>query len=184
MSFAIRIHCNAVDLNPGRFDNLDKLKCKIIKGDGENPNSLSLENNKFDVVILSHVFEHFRYDLLSSLKGIRKLLKPGGQLILETPNLLSFIGWYSLLFKGVAYSSASSIYHEWSKIEKLGHMGHVREYSAIELRELLEKSGFNVKSVIYSELKSYYGIKSIPIRFIQSIIPKLRMNLSVIAYAN
>lgn len=40
---------------------------------------------KFDLISLIHVVEHF-YDIVEELRRIRKLLKPGGTLIIETPN--------------------------------------------------------------------------------------------------
>lgn len=42
--------------------------------------------NKFDVVTMSHVLEHM-HDPIESLRACHRLLKPGGQLWLETPNI-------------------------------------------------------------------------------------------------
>ena len=33
---------------------------------------------------------------------------------------------------------------EWSKLKKIGHMGHVREYSLVEICSLLEHTGYAV----------------------------------------
>jgi len=122
---ALGYRVSAVDLNPDRFENIDKLRCQVVKGNGETPKSLDLNNASFDVVILSHVIEHFRHNLIETLSDIKLLLKPRGCLIIDTPNLLSVKGLYSIFNRGVAYSCAGSLYHEWSKITTLGHMGHV-----------------------------------------------------------
>jgi SAM-dependent methyltransferase len=45
-------------------------------------------NEKFDVIILSHVFEHFQDPELATTL-IKKLLSPGGIIYVEVPNLLS-----------------------------------------------------------------------------------------------
>jgi len=47
------------------------------------------EQNLFDVITLSHVIEHV-HDPVAVLKACCRLLKPGGQLYLETPNVDSF----------------------------------------------------------------------------------------------
>ena len=88
----IGYNVSAVDLDPDRFDNLHRLGLNIVKGDGEIPQSLHFDQ-KFGVVLLSHVIEHFRLDLISTLEGIKDLLKHNGILIIETPNLLSIKGW-------------------------------------------------------------------------------------------
>ncbi|MBK8750222.1 MAG: class I SAM-dependent methyltransferase [Candidatus Competibacteraceae bacterium] len=49
---------------------------------------LSDEQEKYDVITLSHVIEHV-HDPLDLLRNIYRLLKPGGSLWLETPNLAS-----------------------------------------------------------------------------------------------
>ncbi|HQT42409.1 MAG TPA: class I SAM-dependent methyltransferase [Halothiobacillus sp.] len=47
---------------------------------------LSAQNEQFDIITLSHVIEHV-HDPIILLKDLYRLLKPGGILWLETPNL-------------------------------------------------------------------------------------------------
>ncbi len=47
---------------------------------------LSAQNEQFDIITLSHVLEHV-HDPITLLKELYRLLKPGGLLWLETPNL-------------------------------------------------------------------------------------------------
>jgi hypothetical protein len=53
------------------------------------------------------------------------------------------------LIKNRSYSCSSNVYEEYSKIEKLGHMGHVSEYTTTEVMEFLKNIGFTVTSVFY-----------------------------------
>jgi predicted SAM-dependent methyltransferase len=50
--------------------------------------TLAEKTETFDLVTLSHVIEHL-YDPIDVLKTCHKILKPGGRLWLETPNLES-----------------------------------------------------------------------------------------------
>lgn len=166
----------ALDLQPERFENIHHLSVNLVQGDVEIPEALVFDE-KFDVILLSHVIEHLRLDLIGTLLGLKKLLKPNGKLIIETPNLLSIMGCISLLTKGVAYSCASSLHHEWSKLAELGHMGHVREYTAAEIRDLCVGIGFEVENITYTDLVSPNNWKRKSIRVLQQLFPKLRSNL-------
>lgn len=166
---------SALDLAPERFENLDKLDCTVVRGNAELPSTVPIEDT-FDVVLLLHVFEHFHLDPITSLEGLRSLLKPNGLLVLETPNLLSIIGWKNIIMKGVAYSCANSIYHEFSKLKRIGHMGHIREYTKGELQELLEACGFTVEKIHTKDYLPGRGWKIAMVRVCQSIFPSLKMN--------
>ena len=63
-----------------------RFKFKIYKDDFLN---LDLPKNHYDVVTLWDVIEHFN-DPKKSLAGINKILKPGGLLVLSTPDVNSW----------------------------------------------------------------------------------------------
>lgn len=173
-------HVTALDLAPVRFDRVDRLACKVVAGDLEKPAQFNV-GGPFDAVIFSHVIEHLRLDLLGTLQFIRGVLTDDGLLVLETPNLLSISGWYSLLTKRTAYSCAGSVYHEWSKIGRFGHMGHVREYTDNELYDLLVKSGFRVEAIGHIGFLQRNTIKNLVARLLQRLFPRLRLNISLVA---
>jgi 2-polyprenyl-3-methyl-5-hydroxy-6-metoxy-1,4-benzoquinol methylase len=50
-------------------------------------NNCPFDNNSFDIVIASEVFEHLLIGLKGAVEKCAKLLKPGGHLIVTTPNL-------------------------------------------------------------------------------------------------
>ena len=171
----------AVDLDPHRFHNISKLSTSLVKADVEYPCNFPNSLCDFDVAILSHVFEHLRINLIETLRGIRSTIKPGGLLFIETPNLLSTKGWFNLLFRKTAYSCAGSILHEWTKIETFGHMGHVREYTAFELKEILIGCGFAIEDISYAGMTMIKHPKQFPFWVIERIFPTTRQNIRILA---
>lgn len=135
-----------VDIDPDRFETIIKsLNLRVAKANIETEN-LPLPDNHYDIALFNELFEHLRINPINTMAEVKRVLKPGGILLLSTPNLTSLKGWINLLLRNKA---PGNMYQEYQKLEKLGHMGHVREYTAVELTEFLEQSGFIVKEVIY-----------------------------------
>jgi len=138
-----------VDLEPDRFPGVEEaLGIEIIRGDIESKDWHLDE--KFDCIVFAEILEHLRLDLLGTLARVRNHLASGGILYLTTPNGLSFWNIMKHLIRGRTGPSPTA---EWGKLRNLGHMGHVREYSAIEVTELLTSSGFAVDETIFRSLK-------------------------------
>lgn len=137
------------DISPERYSSTIKnMNLQIIKCDIEK-NKLPSNNSSYDAVIFNEIFEHLRINLIFTLSELFRVLKPGGKLILSTPNLRSLKGIYNFLFKGISYSRAGDIFTEYEKLERLGHMGHVREYTSTEVINLLKKIGFEISEINY-----------------------------------
>lgn len=95
-----------------------------------------------DAVLFSEVIEHL-VDPDAALEEIRRVLRPGGHLMLSTPNLAA---WYNrvLLAAGV-----QPVFSEVSLRGIHGRpgtevVGHLRLYTARALREFVAASGFEV----------------------------------------
>lgn len=95
-----------------------------------------------DAVLFSEVVEHL-VDPDSALEEIRRVLRPGGHLMLSTPNLAA---WYNraLLLAGV-----QPVFSEVSLRAIHGRpgrevVGHLRLYTARALREFVAAAGFEV----------------------------------------
>jgi len=139
----------SIDIAPERFGNtIQKFQLDVRKCDIERE-SLPLEDNFADVVIFNEIFEHLRINLIFTLKEILRVIKPGGHILLSTPNLRSLGGIKNFLFRKKAESCSSEIFGEFHKLETLGHMGHVREYTPVEVYAFLGKIGFNIENIIY-----------------------------------
>ena len=76
-------------------------------------------------------------------------------------------------------------FEEFNKLSRFGYRGHIREYSAKELKIFLEKTEFNVKDVFYV----YYphrGLKKKPFlsfiaKVIYTLFPRIRSHLIIMA---
>ncbi len=132
-----------VDIAPERVkdfitaNNLEVIKCNI------ETQRLPFKNNTFDAVIFTEVFEHLRIDPIFALEEINRVLKPNGLLFFSTPNFYS-LGNIKRIVSGKGFNDA---FHEFMKLRKLGHMGHIREYTLIELRKFLNYAGFEIVEV-------------------------------------
>ncbi len=91
---------------------------------------LPIEDDAFDVIFFNHVLEHIPDDD-KALSEARRVLKPGGLLILGTPN-------EGALFWQLAY--------QWQP-ETLAATDHVHFYTAKSLREKCEEAGFVIQDV-------------------------------------
>jgi predicted SAM-dependent methyltransferase len=110
---------------------------------------IPLEDASVDVILVNEVIEHLRIDLIHSTREMLRVLRPGGLLMMSTPNLRSFKGLYNLVVKGEAWAVAGRVYEEFLWLERVGAMGHIREYTPTEMCNFFEKIGFSVEAVIY-----------------------------------
>lgn len=99
-------------------------------------NELKLNENFFDVIILFHVFEHIP-NPETVLLEIKRILKPGGRLIIGVPNFGSF---------------ASRIMGKyWAGLSFPLHFFHYQKQS---LSNLLKARDFNIKNIYYANFFS------------------------------
>jgi SAM-dependent methyltransferase len=110
---------------------------------------LPFPDASFDAAVFNELFEHLRINPIFTLSEILRVMKPNATLTLSSPNLKSLGGIRNYWLKNKAYSCSAEIYAEYRKLEDLGHMGHVREYTPTEIIEFLQTIGFEVTGVIF-----------------------------------
>ena len=171
-----------IDVDPDRVApmidryDLDVRRCDVERDD------LPVESNSVDVVLATELLEHLRIDPLHALREFRRVLRPDGVLYLVTPNQYE-IGavWRFLRGEG----AISHAHYEFSKLERLGHMGHVREYAPADVRGLLREEGFRIERHAFSN----FGERSAPHRpvlgraaeLVQTAVPWTRRLQIVVA---
>jgi SAM-dependent methyltransferase len=87
----------------------------------------------FDAVVLLEVIEHV-HDPWETISFARRLLRPGGTMLLSTPNITSFYSRFRFLTGGR--------FHQFEPAD-LGY-GHINPMTAFMVQTVLEQSGFEL----------------------------------------
>lgn len=168
-----------LDLAPARFQSVLRNENLTVKEVDFEAAPLPFEDDAVDVVIFNEVFEHLRINPIFTFAEIRRVLAPQGTLLLSTPNLKSWKGWYYFAIKG---RLPPDVYDAYKLLETVGHMGHVRLYSPREVVTFLEKTGFAVRWIVHrgewqSTSKWVRALGNLVLR----LAPRLRTSFSVVA---
>ncbi|MGK5632285.1 class I SAM-dependent methyltransferase [Streptomyces sp. URMC 123] len=116
----------------------------VVRGELDG-HGLPFASGSADAVLFSEVVEHL-VDPDGALDELRRVLRPGGHLMLSTPNLAA---WYN---RGLLLAGVQPVFSEVSLRAVHGRpgnqvVGHLRLYTARALRSFLEASGFRVVTV-------------------------------------
>lgn len=107
------------------------------------PQPLPFPDCAFEFVTYMDVLEHHSFSPKRILQEIHRVLIPGGQLILLTPNHASIYNRLKLLF-GRSVNDDLDYFFDTSAADKV-YDGHHREYTRAEIKSLLQRTGFRVK---------------------------------------
>ena len=170
----------SVDLHPNRFRHVERvLGIKVAQLDVERPCPAAAKMvGQFQCVVFCEIFEHLRIDLLKTMSFIRSLLDEDGFMYLTMPNGIGIDALRRIIRHG---RTGPDPITEWSKLDNLGHMGHVREYSYTELRDVLEHCGFQVQRYLYRVRFSSSRRRDWPLRVLTRLRPKLGNEIVVVA---
>jgi SAM-dependent methyltransferase len=109
------------------------------------------EDGRFDIVLYCEIIEHMMYDPTHSLYEIHRVLKPGGQMLITTPNAFRYAHY-------VQFLKGDNIYPPYSGYGPYAR--HHREFSARELRLLLKECNFEMEELITAYDPAYHDGKS------------------------
>lgn len=116
------------------IDSDEKATCKITRRYGMKTYtgdllSCELPGASYDAITMSHAIEHL-FDPEKSLKECMRLLKPGGKLVVTTPNVES-----------AAATLFGKFWRGWEPPR------HLHLFSVNALRNMLLKSGFEIREI-------------------------------------
>ncbi|MGB9715441.1 MAG: class I SAM-dependent methyltransferase [Thermodesulfovibrionales bacterium] len=106
---------------------------------------LKFDNNQFDIVIATEVIEHLP-NAQKMLKESFRVLKPGGKLLISSPNRDSL---HLRVNRMLGYADFKC------------SIDHVKEYSYSEMVNMLTNEGFRIQDTAGVFLQPYWGIPKI-----------------------
>lgn len=101
------------------------------------------DDNTFDVVLFCEIIEHLLTDPVHALTEIKRVLKPGGDLVLTTPNVARLENARKII-------AGENVYDPYSGHGPYGR--HNREYTQEDLFSLLTGNGFTVRTIFTADV--------------------------------
>jgi len=154
------IDVNKISIQHGR-QAYNQISDKLIDYDGVK---LPFGNNSFDIVTMFDVIEHIN-NINEFLNGeVRRVLKKGGRLLFQTPNIYTNIPWEIFIHRSI---------HKYKEY-------HVSLQSYRSLIRLLESTGFgeiliekrDIRTSYYlRELRKYIGPLAYPVLSVGNLLP-------------
>lgn len=138
-----------IDVEQFKLDRTQK-NLTLLKLDLTAP-SLSVASNDFDVAICVEGIEHLE-NQWALVRNLNRLLKPGGFLLLSTPNIINFKSRFRFFWEAQYEFFKRPLVHGKSIAHDL-HVGHIAPVSYFQLQYILERSGFSINELhanIYS----------------------------------
>jgi glycosyltransferase involved in cell wall biosynthesis/SAM-dependent methyltransferase len=120
------------------------------------------DDNSFDVVLFCEIIEHLLTDPVHALTEIRRVLKPGGDLVLTTPNVARLENARKII-------AGENVYDPYSGHGPYGR--HNREYTQEDLFSLLTANGFTVRTIFTADVHPEPAGSSVSLR---ALAPLLR----------
>jgi SAM-dependent methyltransferase len=126
-----------VELDPEAAREAERWCERVVVGDLETM-ELPFEPGSFDVVVCGDIVEHLR-DPGAALTRLRPLLRPGGQLVVSTPNIANWAMRLSLLAGRWQYTDRGIL-----------DRTHTHLFTRRTLVETIERAGYAVTGVDWS----------------------------------
>lgn len=127
-------------------------------------------SRSFDVIFAGEIIEHI-YDTDGLLQECRRLLRPGGSLVLTTPNIAALTRRLKLLWGANPLIDIGLI----SPDGKEKSAGHIRYFTIKSLEQLLHRNGFRI-STWRTDFISVHKLRFV---LLGSIFPRLGWGLIV-----
>ena len=141
---------------------------------------IPFKDETFDLVLLLDVIEHL-FDTDRLLFEVKRVLKPGGIVVITTPNLAS---WYNRLFLLIGWQPfwtevstkfviGNPLRERRAKCGGIMPSGHLRLFTPLALRRFVEMCGFSVEEVRGYPPNENFGILFSILEGMSRITPNL-----------
>jgi predicted SAM-dependent methyltransferase len=144
--------------SPGRIDRKvmrfpdGDFSCEVDHFDAER-DAYPYLSEHFDLVIAGEIIEHLIYNPMHLLLESRRILCEGGYLLVTTPNVASLASVY----KALEGKNNPQIYPHYKIPDNEPEIGHMREYTAHELGEVVKAAGFELERLFTTVIEEYEG---------------------------
>jgi SAM-dependent methyltransferase len=112
-----------------------------------------VEDGRYDFILYCEVIEHLTMNPLASLLELKRLLRPGGQLLVTTPNVARLENVARLVV-------GENLYDPYSGYGPYGR--HNREYSLHELVNLAAHAGFSCERAFTADVHPDRALQLVP----------------------
>lgn len=121
-----------------RVDGVSDLEVDVSVFDVER-DVFPFADASFDVVCCLQLLEHLAVDPMHMMSEINRVLKPGGTLVVTTPNVVRHANLVAMVLGEHPYGWAPYNGHDTNR--------HNREYTPHEVRSLADAAGFDVTTL-------------------------------------
>jgi len=129
---------NGVEIDPGDLAKARKVLNKVYSFDLDGDWPDEVYEKKYDVLFFGDVIEHLKYPE-ETLKKSKALLKPGGRILISTPNIAHISIRLELLAGDFNYESTGILDNT-----------HLRLFTIDTLKKLANDTGYKIIDVDYS----------------------------------
>jgi SAM-dependent methyltransferase len=121
----------------------EEFECEVDLFNAET-DKFPYPDNYFSTVLCCELMEHLKADPMHTMSEINRVLKPGGRLLLTTPNVISYRA-----IAGILQGYHPGFFPAYIRPDDTGHADarHNREYAPMEVGFLLRDSGFETESI-------------------------------------
>ncbi len=155
-------HVDAIDLFPEQRAELWRSLGVDVRLCNLDEQPLPYPDNRYDTVVFSEVIEHLVSSPLPALVEMARVLRPGGRLILTTPNQHYFKSRMRTLVD-ILLDRPFEPFAAFQRSMRLDgaqrYYNHSRLYSMEELRWLLEQAGLTVAQARYVDAWERVGVE-------------------------
>lgn len=121
---------------------------------GRDPlrNRLPFDSDQFDCIICWETMEHFNFNPIPFLNEVRRIMSPGGVLYLTVPNQAKLDQRLRLLVGATVRTPVETYFLQMDDRNRMKYAPHWREYTLVELVELLQRLQFRVTGARYLQV--------------------------------